>query len=54
MMLVRLTNIGNKLVVTSREGEGQHRLEEWEVQTTGCKVSYKDVLYNMRNTADTS
>ena len=35
----RLTDIGNKLVVTHGErGEGQYRMGEWEVQTNGCKV----------------
>ena len=28
------------------KGRGKIRLGEWKVQTTGCKVGYKDVLYN--------
>ena len=31
---------------------GQCKGEEWEVQTTGCEVDYKDVFYNKRNIAN--
>ena len=35
----RLTDIENKLVVTSREGRrGSIGMEEWKVQTIGCKI----------------
>ena len=27
-------------------------VEEWDVQTTGCKTGYKDVLYNVKNTVN--
>ena len=30
-------------------GRGCIGVEEWEVQTIGCKMGYKDVLYNMGN-----
>ena len=38
-----------------REGrkEGQYRGKEWEVQTTGCKISTRMYLYNAGNTANT-
>ena len=26
-------------------------VEEWDVQTIGCKIGYKDVLYNTGNIA---
>ena len=48
----RLQDIENKLVVTSGEGRGTIGAGEWEVQTIGCKVGYRDVLYNMGNTAN--
>ena len=47
----RLTDIENKLVVTSGEG-GNIGVGEWELQPIGCKIGYKDVLYNMRNIAN--
>ena len=28
-------------------GKGIIRVREWEVQTIGCKIGYKNVLYNM-------
>ena len=28
------------------KGRDNIRLGEWEVETTGCKIGYKDVLYN--------
>ena len=47
----RLTDI--KKVVTSGErgGGGNMGGREWEVQTIGCKISYKDTLCNMQNIA---
>ena len=40
-------------MVISREGrEVQDRVGEWEAQTIGCKMGYKDVLYNMGNIAN--
>ena len=43
------TDIENKLVVTSGEGEGRGNTEvgEWEVQTIGCKIGYKDTIWGM-------
>ena len=51
----RLTDIENKLVVTSEErevGRGNLGVGEWEVQTLGCKIGYKDVLYSTENIAN--
>ena len=51
----RLTVIENKLVFTSAErekGRGNTGVKEWEVQTFGCKIGYKDALYSMGNTAN--
>ena len=43
----------NELVVTSVEKEGGFiGLGKWEVQTSGCKMGNKDVLYNIGNTAN--
>ena len=48
----RLTDVEKKLAVTSEE-EGQYRGGGgWKVQTTGCKMGYKDVLYNTGNIAN--
>ena len=37
-----------ELVVTSgeRKGRGNISVGEWEVQTIGCKIGYRDILYN--------
>ena len=44
----RLTDRGNKLVVTSG-GRGRVMMGgEWEAQTTGCKTGYKNVLYDTK------
>ena len=51
----RLSDIENKLVVTSEEreaGRGKIGGTEWEVQTTGCKVTTRMYLYNTWNTAN--
>ena len=43
----RLKDIQDKLMVTSEEREsrrGNIGVGEWEVQTTGYKIGYKDVL----------
>ena len=50
------TDIENKLVLTSvgvgaEGGVGNRGMGEWEVQTIGCKIGYKDVLYNTGNRA---
>ena len=39
------------MIIVGRRGRGNIRVGEWEVQTTGCKIGYKDVLYNMGNIA---
>ena len=47
----RLSDIENKLGITS--GKGNIGLGGWwEVQTIGCKIIHKDVLYNVENTAN--
>ena len=40
-------------MVTSGGGgvEGSTGVREWEVQTTVCKIGYKDVLHNTGNIA---
>ena len=50
----RLTDIENKLVVTSREreGEGQFRGEGLRGTIISYKISYKDILYDMGNIAN--
>ena len=46
------TDIDNKVAVTCGEGaRGNIRVGEWELQTIGCKLGYKVVLYNMGNIA---
>ena len=47
----RLTDIGDKLEVTLVRVSNTI-VEKWEVQTTGCKIGYKDILYNTGNTAN--
>ena len=44
----KLTDAGNELVVTRGSREGR----EEEVQIIRCKISYKDILYNMGNIAN--
>lgn len=44
-------DIENKLLVTSEE-MGNFGVEKWEVQTSGYKIAYKDVLYNKGITAN--
>ena len=41
-------DIENKLEVTS-SGRGNIDLEEWEIQTTGYRTGYKDILFNTGN-----
>ena len=36
----------------SNEGKGNIGMGERDVQTTGCKIGYKDVLYNTGNIAN--
>ena len=51
----RLTDVGNKLVVTSGEregGRGNIRVGDQEVQTITYKIIYKDILYNTVNIAN--
>ena len=35
-----------------REGGGNIRIEEYEVQTLRYKISYKDIMYNAKNIAN--
>ena len=44
----KLTDAGNELVVTRGSREGR----EEEAQIIRCKISYKDILYNMGNIAN--
>ena len=44
----KLTDAGNELVVTRGSREGR----EEEVQIIRCKISYKEILYNMGNIAN--
>lgn len=46
----RLTDIENKLM--GRRKGGNVGVRNLEVQTIMCKVSYKDILYNMGNIAN--
>ena len=40
-------------MVTSRElGMGSIGVGEWEIKAVGCKIGYKDILYNMGNIAN--
>ena len=39
-------------MVTSGEGGEQDGGGEWEVQTIGYEIGYKDVLHNMGNRAN--
>ena len=48
----RLTDIENKLM--GRRKGGNVGVRNLEVQTIMCKVSYKDILYNMGNIANIS
>ena len=40
------------MITRREEGEGHYRDEEWEVQISGCKIGYKDILYNTGNIAN--
>ena len=43
----------NRLMITSREvGSGDISVRKWEVPTVWYMIGYKDILYNMRNTAN--
>ena len=33
-------------------GRDNNRVGDWEVQTIMCKISYKDILYNIKNKAN--
>ena len=47
----RLTDI-KKLVTRGERGwRGNMGVREWEVQTIGCNLGYKDTLCNMQNIA---
>ena len=46
----RRTVIENKPVVM-HWGKGSTRIAEWEVQTAGCKMDFKGVLYHVGNIA---
>ena len=53
----RLTDIENKLVVTSRERDGGRRnrgVKGEKAQTVRYKISYKDILNNTGNIANIS
>ena len=41
------------MVTSGEEGEGNAEMGEWEVQSTGCKIGCRDVLYNTGKIANT-
>ena len=46
---------GQTLVMATsgeRRGRGTLGVGEWEVQTIGCKIGYKDVFYDTGNIAN--
>ena len=52
--ITKRSRLTEKLMVTKggEKGLGKQRGEDKEVQTTRCKVSYKDILYKMGNVAN--
>ena len=42
------------MVTSGEDGEGGEKIggRDQEVQTTKCKISYKDILYNTENMAN--
>lgn len=46
----KLTDIENRLMITSREGgSGDISVRKWYVQTVWYKIGCKDIPHNMRN-----